>query len=404
MIVTVVAIAIGVEGGYRLHLYFKHPNYFKTTDIDTAEFSVADVSQWNYDPAYGYSYIPSLKIQFASFKAGVVVGCGQAQSANEQGNFGPPVFDYDSADIKIAIFGDSFLGAQVTGPSWAKMLGEKLESKLHKTVRVMNMGRDGYGLPQMVALANGKLKDLRPALIVFSVQDVSFGRGRSWRTTIGSGDDVRVYTSVENAPYPNPEEAADATIVVPSVSRIWCENQLQKSVDEQKSDPLLQKIVVKHREIAIRNGSPNADLFDFKTSYVYGLLRYRSPFRSQWRKMMPSVNPEVTYEDYRDDPKFMADIAGVMNSGVPYVFAHLALGTSISEGRESDLDIRSRKLMESLRSVTGAEIYKTTDFISLSREDALRMCLSPTDCHPSEFGHGVYADAVAKMILRSGFR
>jgi hypothetical protein len=77
MIMTVVAIAIGVEGGYRLYLYFKHPNYFKTTDIDTAEFSVADVSQWNYDPAYGYSYIPSLKVQFASFKGGVVVGCGQ---------------------------------------------------------------------------------------------------------------------------------------------------------------------------------------------------------------------------------------------------------------------------------------------------------------------------------------
>jgi hypothetical protein len=112
----------------------------------------------------------------------------------------------------------------------------------------------------------------------------------------------------------------------------------------------------------------------------------------------------VTYEDYRDDPKFMADIAGVMNSGVPYVFAHLALGRSISEGRESDLDVRSRKLMESLRNVTGAEIYKTTDFISLSREDALRMCLSATDCHPSEFGHGVYADVVAKMILRSGFQ
>jgi hypothetical protein len=404
MIMTVVAIAIGVEGGYRLHLYFKHPNYFKSTDIDTAEFSVADVSQWNYDPAYGYSYIPSLKVEFTSFKGGVVVGCMPAQSANEQGNFGPPVFDFDSAEVKIAVFGDSFLGAQVTGPSWAKMLGEKLESKLHKTVRVMNMGRDGYGLAQMVALANGKLKDLRPALIVFSIQDGSFGRARSWRTTIGSGDDVRVYTSVENAPYPNPEEAADTTIVVPSASRIWCENQLQKTLDEQKSDPLLQKIVLKHREIAIRNGSPNADLFDFKTSYVYGLLRYRSPFRSQWRKMMPSVNPEVTYEDYRDDPKFMADIAGVMNSGVPYVFAHLALGRAISEGRESDLDVRSRKLMESLRNVTGAEIYQTTDFISLSREDALRMCLSATDCHPSEFGHGVYADAVAKMILRSGFR
>ena len=52
--------------------------------------------------------------------------------------------------------------------------------------------------------------------------------------------------------------------------------------------------------------------------------------------------------------------------------------------------------MDSLQSITGAVIYKTTDFVSLSPEDALKMCGSPSDCHPSEFGHRVYADAVSK--------
>ena len=60
--------------------------------------------------------------------------------------------------------------------------------------------------------------------------------------------------------------------------------------------------------------------------------------------------------------------------------------------------------MDSLRNITGAEIYKTNDFISLSRDDALRMCSSASDFHPSEFGHRVYAEVVSKMILKNGIR
>jgi hypothetical protein len=36
--------------------------------------------------------------------------------------------------------------------------------------------------------------------------------------------------------------------------------------------------------------------------------------------------------------------------------------------------------------------------------DALKICSTPSDCHPSEFGHNVYADVVSKMVLKSGFR
>jgi hypothetical protein len=118
------------------------------------------------------------------------------------------------------------------------------------------------------------------------------------------------------------------------------------------------------------------------------MVRYRNGFRSQWRGVLPSTNRQVTYDDYRDDPKFMADLAGVVTSGVPYVFAHIALGKTISEGREFDLDNRGRKLMDSLRNITGAEIYKTTDFISLSRDDALKMCSSPPTVIPRSSATG----------------
>lgn len=402
--VTALAIALGTEGGYRLYLFLRHPDHFRTPEIGSAAFSIWSTSPWQYDPDYGYHYVPSLKVDRAHIAGGLVTGCEEFGLANEQGNPGPPVLDFDEADVRVVVFGDSFTGADVTGPAWTKMLGDRLERELGKTVRVLNMGRDGYGVPQIIALANGKLKELRPSLVVFAFNGPALERARYWRVSVGTGDDVRLYSSLENSRSPNPENAADASIVVASATRGWCEAQLKKSPEDQRRDPVLKKILSKHREIAAKNGAPRANLFDLKASYVYDLVRHLNGYRSQWRAGLASTNPQVTYDDYRDDPKFMADLAGVTAANVPYVFAHLALGKSISEGREFDLSKRARNLMDSLRTITGAEIYKTTDFVSLSREDALKMCSSPSDCHPSEFGHETYAEVVSKMVLKSGFR
>ena len=255
-----------------------------------------------------------------------------------------------------------------------------------------------------MTLANHKLKELPPSLVIFAFNGPALGRARSWRAVVGSGDDMRIYTSTENSPNPDPERAADTFIALPSATKGWCDAHFRKSPDERRIDPILNKLIAKHRQIALKNGSPYADFFELRASYVYDLVRYRNPFKSQWGKMAPSANPELTYDDYRGDPQFMRDLSSVITSGVPYIFAHLALGKSISEGREFDLDGRSRKLMDSLRNLTGSEIYKTSDFVSLSPVDALRMCSSPNDCHPSEFGHSVYADVAAEMILKHGFR
>ena len=76
-----------------------------------------------------------------------------------------------------------------------------------------------------------------------------------------------------------------------------------------------------------------------------------------------------------------------------YIFAR---GKTISEGPRPEM-------MDSLRNITGAEIYKTTDFISLSRDDALRMCSTASDCS-LRVRPPVYAEVVSKMILKNGIR
>ena len=139
--ITVIAIALSVEVAYRVYLFARYPGNFKTTDAVAAPFSIWDRTIWQYDPDYGYGYIPALKVHSTSLAGGLVTGCGDFSIANEQGNFGPPVLDYDEADVRVAIFGDSFTGAYSAGPAWTRMLGENLERELGKTVRVMNMGR-----------------------------------------------------------------------------------------------------------------------------------------------------------------------------------------------------------------------------------------------------------------------
>jgi hypothetical protein len=161
LVITAVLIAAGAEGGYRLSLFLKHPNNFRAPETATAAFSIWNTPPWQYDPDYGYGYVPSLKVDNTHITGGLVTGCGEFGLANEQGNLGPPVLDFDDADVRIVVFGDSFAGAYVTGPAWTKILGERLERELGKTVRVLNMARDGYGMPQIVALASGKLKELR---------------------------------------------------------------------------------------------------------------------------------------------------------------------------------------------------------------------------------------------------
>jgi hypothetical protein len=404
LVVTVTAIAIGIELGYRGYLYFKHPNYFTAASVDAADFSVLNKSFWQYDRDHGYGYVPSLTADVTTLKAGAVIKCTQMTVANSQGNSGPPVPDFDQADVKIVVFGDSFTSAPVAGPAWTQLLGQKLERALGKTVRVLNLGRDGYGMPQMMALANAKANEIKPALIIFAFHGTALNRGRSWRTVAGTGDDMRLYTSTDSSSQPNPDDAAETIILFPSASYSWCEDHLSKPPEEQRSDPVLQKLLSKHLMIAAKNRPPVADLFDWKTSYVYGMIRYRSPFRAQWGKLLPAANPVLGYDNYRDDPRFMADLQGVMTFGAPVLFVHLALGQSISEGREFDLDRRGGKLLDELQDIIGAKVHKTTDLIHPSREDALKMCATAYDCHPSDFGMEMYAQAIATMVLKNGFR
>lgn len=256
--ITAVAILVGAEGGYRLYLFLRHPDHFRTPDLGAAAFSIWNTSPWQYDPDYGYGYVPSLKVDNTQIAGGLVSGCGEFGLANEQGNLGPPALDFDEADVQIVVFGNSFTGAYVTGPAWTKMLGEKLERELGKTVRVLNMGRDGYGVPQIIALANGKLKELRPSLVVFAFNGPALERARYWRVSVGTGDDVRLYSSLENSPNPNPEIAADASIVMASATRAWCEDQLKKSPEEQRRDPVLKKFSASIGKLPPRTARPGS--------------------------------------------------------------------------------------------------------------------------------------------------
>jgi hypothetical protein len=64
---------------------------------------------------------------------------------------------------------------------------------------------------------------MRPSLAIFVFNGPAVERVLFWRTTVGTGDDARLYASVENSPNPDPDNAADASIVLASAAKSWCE-------------------------------------------------------------------------------------------------------------------------------------------------------------------------------------
>jgi hypothetical protein len=185
-----VALA-GLEALYRVFLYFKFPDRFidRRGDLPIDAYSK---SMWRYDSRFGYSYEPVVRIATTSIKNGRVISCQERTYTNEQGNIGPSVPDFPAATYRIVVIGDSYSASTIDGKTWPSILQSRLVPPLGKSVRVLNLGRDGYGLPQMFDLAAGRLAELKPTLVVIAFNSGIFFKDRTWRVLIGNGDDVRL--------------------------------------------------------------------------------------------------------------------------------------------------------------------------------------------------------------------
>ena len=397
-----ILICLGlIEAGYRAFLFLKYPERFEVAaPRDDDFFAVMDKSQWRYSQSYGYEYVAGGSE--TGIIRGHVTACNPIKDINEHSAFGPPIPDFDSASIRIVVYGDSFTASSIDGKTWTSLLQDDLEDALRQTVRVMNLGRDGYGILQMFDLAAGTVSEIKPNLAIFAFNSSALTRDRSWRTVLGSDDDARVVTTQENTPIPSLKKSTDVTLLMPNATAAWCKRMVSLSFDEQNHDATLQKILAKRARILAENDAqrPVANILDYRSSYVLDQLIRRNAFASQWEQLRPGTNPILHLTDFMADDRFRSDIATLKNSGVPIIVVHLPLGVSLSQNNEFYFDTpQSQPLLASLNKVLAEPICPLRDRLNVAPMEAMKLCRKKDDCHPSALGMKAYADAISQIVI-----
>jgi hypothetical protein len=349
---------------------------------------------WRYDHDYGYEYVPSIEIARSDIANGRVVGCAKEMPVNDEGNIGPAVPDYDTAELKVAIFGDSFSAFALGGVTWPSLLQSDLEQATGKKVRVLNLARDGFGLLQVVDAAAGKIEAVKPDIAILEFISPLLGRARTWRTVFGSGDGERLVTTTVNSVEPPDAKSTDMELLEPSASPQWCESS-QKSDDP--NDPVLGNILAKAN--LLTRATQRANVFDLTSSYLFDRLVRHDPFASQWAKLPPATSPPLEISDFRADGHFLDSVGRIKSSGVPFVIVHLPLGVSIKNDQEFWFEGNASLLLQSLEAATGQQVVRLRPYLNLAPEEAMKICNMPTDCHPSRYGMELYAKAVTAVVL-----
>lgn len=395
---TLVAVLFS-EAGFRAYLLATDPDVFAGPSPE-GTFTVFQPSFWEYDEKFGYVYPPERPVDLTSIKDGKIIGCGTIDVVNALGNVGPIVGDYDAAELKVIVFGDSWAAFHVNGRTWPAFLQDVLTERLGKPVHVMNFGRDGYGLLQMFDLAAETIPKFNPDLVLFTFITDDLTRARFWRTVTNIDGDDRVLTSLVAEPNPSLDVAADTAMIDSRATREWCDRTLAAGGQDEVVAALTAKwsrLLDHARQDSYTTPNP----YTLSHSYLWNRFVEGDTYHFARREFTPTQNPRVPFSSYAEDEQFVRAVERVKGMGIPLEIMHLSVFNEISKGEEYILTDIDRSLLESLSELTGKTIHETTGYVDMPVEGPERMNHSPDNHHPSLWGMEFYANAVAEMLIRN---
>ena len=391
---TILAL-LAAELAYRGWIYLSNQqNFTRMAQGEGLAIGVYDRSHWEYDAVHGFRYPPGRKIAYSHIQGGRLTGCAQLDTINARGNIGPIRGDYDSAALKVAVFGDSFPAFIRDGMTFPAMLQDELSARTGQSVHVLNFGRDGTGILQIVEMAADMIAEWRPdlAVITFTTDDLS--RVRIWRAVTEIGGAMRVLTTTRPDPSPTLETGADTYLVEPRADAAWCQDTLARG----GKDPLVDSLIARYAAMAQQANYTYAGLADPLHSFLLARLLYGDPFADG-----PVFSiPRLQLADFRDDPGFRAAMARIRDSGVPFVLVHLPIYPEVTQGMAPQLHRNDAALWRSLEAAAGQKVHSLLSVWPADIGDPARINNSPTDYHPSPFGMTVIAGAIADILQRDG--
>lgn len=384
----------------RAYVAVKEPYVFNTKQMDkNTSLATYSISHWEFDRDFGYVYPPRRKIDLTMLAGGLVRGCDVLDVINSDGNIGPEQPDYKDAEIKIAVFGDSWAAFHVKGRNWPQALQDELERRLNRKVRVVNFGRDGYGVLQMMTLARTKLREFKPdlALITFITDDID--RDRFWRTAVIRNGEARVLTTLDPDPDPPLNRSADTFLLHPEATYDWCvktQGKRDRIVDE------IEDKYARYISAVLEDRAETVSIFTPRHSFLYNLIVHRNAVHSIFRSHKSPQNPRITELTYNEIPGFVDEVRDLNSIGVPWQLIHLAAYPEVKEGTEYLLTPAREKLLQSLESIANHKSLQTLDYVTLPVERPERMNVTETNFHPSLWGMEFYGQAVSRMIIERG--
>ncbi|MGH7933945.1 MAG: SGNH/GDSL hydrolase family protein [Candidatus Binataceae bacterium] len=354
-------------------------------------YRVASNVPVEYDENYGEHPKPNLESFDCFVRDGRVAWGSVVTHSNRDGLGGKTTLEeYEKADIRILVFGDSFSDWTQGGATWPDLLQAHLERDLGKKVAVVDYGRAGYGVLQMLDLAATKINQLHPNLAIIAAIGDDFSRARWWSREVDKDGMTRFMLSTRKNNFDDYRFAVDQLLVVPEATRQWCEQEL---VRPDAQDPTLEKanrqFAKIRREVeSVRKAVP---LLSWDHSFLYKRLVTGNPYG------FPDGNmPRISITDLRQDRRATKDLRRIRKAGTPLLLAYLP----------TMQELKSRKVIASYQDLllmNSVERMLNLRFRLVQQEYhgelPHKIDLQPYDWHPNRRGLEVYAAVVAHMAL-----
>jgi hypothetical protein len=390
-----------VEAGYRIRLtQMGDPRIQWPTEANAElpqDIGAYDRSPWQFDATEGFRYVANSVFYNAQVVNGKRVTCIRHPVINAYGGEGLSEGAYETAQVKLAIFGDSFTG--FTGLdylTWVNYLQRLLQERLARSVYALNFARDGTGVVQMFDVAANELPRYKPDLAVIAFTTNSAVQRRIWRLEKRFGGELRAVTEYKPDRNPDLNSTFETYILEPRADAAWC--------------------------AAHKDGGP---LDDVSAAIIDKYLRFRprrysvyTPFHSFfWHRVMngdaffdPSgrnPSPGLSEQDVASDPRLANDIKSISQTGIPYILVHLPYYPEVQSQKKyfTPPDERTGRIAEQIaleiRRLTKHPIYEGLGYMPLPIDHPEKMNVSSENMHPSAWGMQLYANAVTRIVLES---
>ena len=364
---------------------FEHPTY-----------RVAPFVYEEYDEAHGARFRPNSDLYMCFIKEGKVTWGTYASRSNRDGLGGrTTIQEYDEADLKVLVFGDSFTHWNQFGVTWPDLFERELGQRLKRTVGVLNYGRGTYGVIQMLELAAEKVIEHKPDFLIIAAVADDFTRGRWWVREMEVNGITRWMLSSKKDEFLDYRFATDELLVNSSATPEWCMEMVNSNGGT--GDVLLRELNAQYKTIRtdIESKRRRFRVFEMSRPYLFNRIFHGTPYLKT--TYSPPTIPRLILHDFSLDGGAKKSVQVLKESDVPIMLVYLPVAVEVQR-RQLRTSRQSRDLMSSL------EKMLNTKFKLIQAEyegpAPAKIDLGPHDAHPNIVGLRFYAKNIVQLFCK----